>query len=87
MIPALLTGLAAAVLVQCIVFFRWIYRKMRDDEINRAFVRDMATNHLPHIYHGLKQLAKVSGIELEDPPPLQWIDLNNGRGGSWHRKS
>jgi hypothetical protein len=73
-----------AVVVQAVVFLRWIYRRIRDDEINRAFVRDMATNHLPHIYHGMKQIAQANGIELEDPPPVRWIDLNSN-GKSWHR--
>jgi hypothetical protein len=39
------------VAVQFIVFLRWLHRRMRNDEITRAFVRDIATNHLPHIYN------------------------------------
>jgi hypothetical protein len=32
-----------------VVFVRWLYRRIRHDELNRAFVRDTATIHLPHI--------------------------------------
>lgn len=60
---------------QLIVFARWAYRRMRDDEINRVFVRDMATNHLPHIYHALGQIAGALEIKLAEPPPIQWIQL------------
>ncbi len=38
------------VAVQFVVFLRWLHRRMRNEEITRAFVRDIATNHLPHIY-------------------------------------
>jgi hypothetical protein len=68
-------AIVLTVMVQLVVFFRWIHRKMRDDEINRAFVRDMATNHLPHIYQALREIAQSQGVDLDDPPPIRWIDL------------
>ena len=61
---------------QAVVFFRWLHRRMRDDEINRAFVRDVATNHLPHMYSIMKQLAEAQGIEIAEPPPVRWVELN-----------
>jgi hypothetical protein len=33
------------ILVQFVIFLRWLHRRMRNDEITRAFVRDIATNH------------------------------------------
>jgi len=83
--PAVITS------VQFALFLRWLYRRIRDDDINRAFIRNVATNHLPHIYDALKELARVNGIELGEPPPVQWIDpkaLDNGNGGLhlWPRK-
>ncbi len=76
----IVAGAAATslILVQGVLFFRWIFRRVRDDQINRAFVRDMAMNHLPHIYHALKRIAQENGVELSDPPPVRWIDLTNG---------
>ena len=65
-------------LVQFVIFLRWLHRRTRDDEIRRAFVRDMAVNHLPHIYHGLRQIGGHLGLELEDPPPVQFLELNGG---------
>lgn len=63
--------------VQLVVFLRWLHRRMRDDEINRAFIRDVATNHLPHIYSALRQIAEEKGIKLEDPPLLRFVDLRS----------
>jgi len=34
---------------------------MRNEEITRAFVRDIATNHLPHIYNALQQISRQAG--------------------------
>ena len=34
---------------QLVVFLRWIHRRMRDDEIQRVFVRGLALRHLPKI--------------------------------------
>lgn len=75
-----LTALAP-VLLQLLVFLRWLHRRMRDTEITRAFVRDVAINHLPHIYSALRQIAAQQGIDLQEPPLLQFLDLN-GRAKS-----
>ncbi len=69
----------APVLVQFALFLRWLHRRMRDDEITRAFVRDVAMNHLPHIYSALRQIAAHQGIELEEPPLVQFLDLSADR--------
>ena len=63
-------------LVQFSFFLRWLHRRTRDDEIRRAFVRDMALNHLPHLYHALRQIACHLGLEIEQPPPVQFLELN-----------
>ena len=65
--------------VQFVIFLRWLHRRMRDDEIMRAFVRDVATNHLPHIYAALRIIAAEKGIELDSPPLVRFIDLNGHR--------
>jgi len=67
--------IAASILVQLVVFLRWLHRRMRDDEINRAFVRDVATNHLPHIYQALQLIAAEQGIDLNAPPLVRFVDL------------
>jgi len=68
--------LATTAIVHFVFFLRWLHRITRDEEISRAFVRDMATNHLPHIYHALRQLGERLGVELEEPPPVQFVELN-----------
>jgi hypothetical protein len=55
---------------------RWLHRRVRDDEIQRAFVRDLACSHLPHIYTVLRHIANHLRIELPDPPPLRFIEVN-----------
>ena len=65
--------------VQLVVFLRWLHRRIRDDEIHRAFVYDVATNHLPHIYEALHAMANQQGIVLDPPPAVRFIDLNEGR--------
>ena len=65
--------------VQLVVFLRWLHRRMRNDEITRAFVRDIATNHLPHIYNALQKIAAQQGIELDETPLVRFVDLNGHR--------
>jgi hypothetical protein len=80
--PTHLFGLLAAivpVVVQFILFLRWLHRRMRADEIARAFVRDLAVTHLPHIYSGLREIARRQGIELTQAPPVRFSDLNGYR--------
>jgi hypothetical protein len=72
-----LIGAAATTLAQFFLFLRWLHRRMRDDEITRTFVSDIATNHLPHIYQALRQIAQEQGIALEEPPLLRFIDLRD----------
>jgi hypothetical protein len=77
--PAHWYGVLTAVVsagAQFVLFLRWLHRRVRDDEIVRAFVRDIATNHLPHIYWALRQIAEQQGITLEEPPLLRFVDLN-----------
>ena len=67
------------VVVQFVIFLRWLHRRVRNDEITRAFVRDIATNHLPHIYNALQKIAIQQGIELDETPIVQFVDLNHPR--------
>ena len=72
---AVLTAVVSAG-VQFVLFLRWLYRRMRNDEITRAFVRDIATNHLPHIYNALQKIAAEQGIELDETPLVRFVDLH-----------
>ena len=65
--------------VQFVLVLRWLHRRMRNDEITRAFVRDIATNHLPHIYNALQKIAAEQGIELDETPLVQFVDLSHRR--------
>jgi hypothetical protein len=63
---------------QLVVFLRWIHRRMRDDEIQRVFVRDLALRHLPNIYRALNTIAERQGIEIEETPIVNYVDMGNG---------
>ncbi len=80
--PAHWIGIVTALVsagVQFVLFLRWLHRRMRNDEIVRAFVRDIATNHLPHIYNALQKIAAQQGIELDETPLVRFVDLNSHR--------
>ena len=63
---------------QLVVFLRWMHRRMRDDEIQRVFVRDLALRHLPNIYRALNTIAERQGIEIAPTPVVNYVDLQNG---------
>jgi hypothetical protein len=71
----LLTAIASGA-VQSVLFLRWLHRRMRDDEINRAFIRDLALNHLPHIYGALQSICEQQGITVHAAPAVHFVDLN-----------
>jgi hypothetical protein len=77
-----LLSVAASASIQLIVFLRWLHRRMRDDEVNRLFIRDVAHNHLPHIYEALHKMAAKHGILLDLPPNVRFMEFNdrNGKG-------
>lgn len=70
---------ALSSLVQLVMFIRWIYRRIRNDEMMRAFVEDMAKIHLPHTYALLEKICARQGIDASERPPINWIDLHNPR--------
>ena len=72
-------SIAFSVLVQLVLFLRWLYRRIRNDELTHAFVHDMATNHLPHIYELLVKLCESQGMKVQSQPPIRWADLGNSR--------
>ncbi len=63
---------------QFVVFLRWMHRRMRDDEINRIFLRDLALHHLPCIYRALYRMAERQGIALDEMPMVNFVDIQNG---------
>ena len=73
---------AFTVVTQLCVFLGWLHRRLRDGAIERAFIRDVATNHLPHIYHALRIMAAHHGLEIDDPPPVRFLELNGKPGKS-----
>jgi hypothetical protein len=82
-----LTAIASAG-VQFVLFLRWLHRRMRDDEINRAFIRDLALTHLPHIYGALQSVCQQQGIAVHPAPTVRFVDLGSAGGGAnGHRRT
>ena len=80
--PAHWYGILTAVFsvgVQFVLFLRWLHRRMRDDEIVRAFVRDMALTHLPHIYNVLQEVAAKQGSTVHETPVVHFVDFQKRR--------
>ncbi len=65
--------------VQFVLFLRWLHRRMRKDEIAHAFIHDIATNHLPHIYNALQKIAAQQGLDLDNTSLVRFVDLNGHR--------
>ena len=63
---------------QFVVFLRWVHRRIGDDEIQRAFIRDLALRHLPAIYKALHTIAEKQGIDLDETPMVNYVDLRGG---------
>lgn len=66
-------------IVQLILFMRWLHRRIRNDEITRVFVEDIALNHLPHIYELLRRLCRNQGIDGDKPPIVRWLNMNDSQ--------
>ena len=64
---------------QFAVFWRWMHRRIGDDEIQRAFIRDLALRHLPSIYKALHTITEQQGIELDEVPIVNYVDLRAGQ--------
>lgn len=76
-IPSAILLAVLSIGAQFVVFLGWIHRRMRDDEINRVFLRDLALRHLPCIYRALYRMAERQGIELDEMPIVNFVDLQN----------
>ena len=63
---------------RCAVFLRWMHRRIGDDEIQRAFIRDLAMRPLPVIYKALHTIAERQGIELDETPTVNYVDSQGG---------
>ena len=81
MLPTHFTIVLAALSLgaQFVVFLRWMHRRIGDDEIQRAFVQDLALRHLPAIYRALHNIAEQQGIALDETPIVNYVDLRRSR--------
>lgn len=72
-------SLVISILTAAGIFVWFVVERIIESRVQRKFIRDIAINHLPHIYDGLHKLCGQAGIQLECPPAIQFI---NGKTGS-----
>ena len=77
-VSTILVGIAALLGLGAQGFWliRYFYRKSINEEVYKSFVRDMATNHLPHVYQALQAICNKLEIELDAPPPIAFINMD-----------
>jgi hypothetical protein len=72
-----------AVAAQAAVVIKWLYGRIRNDELNRAFVEAMATSHLPFIYHSLEKIATEKDVKLGERPEIAFLKFNGNGKKPW----
>lgn len=71
---------AVAAALAILAGFRWLMRKWRSASIEEVFIRDMATNHLPHIYTALELIGGRVGVEIGESPQIRFLDEKDFEG-------
>ena len=61
-----------------VVFLRWMHQRMRDDEIQRVFVRALGLGHLPNTDRAPNIIAERQGIKPGEIPSVNYVDLRDG---------
>ena len=65
-----------------VTFGGWLLKQFLDARIYKVFIKDMATNHLPHIYHTIHLIGEKLGVEISEPPLIKFIDLTKENGNA-----
>jgi len=71
-------GVATFVLL--VAGFKWAWRRVRRCDIEHVFIRDMATNHLPHIYTALELIGEKLEVPIADSPQIKFLDNKDFEG-------
>jgi hypothetical protein len=74
----LITAIAGSTVILTFlgVCARAIYRKARSIDVTQRFTEEMATNHLPHLYHGLNLICDKLDIPITEPPVINYSDFS-----------
>lgn len=51
-------------------------RQEYETALKDSFIYEVATNHLPHLYDGLKLIAESLGVKLPEPPPIKYLPFD-----------
>ena len=53
---------------------KWAMRIVRRKAIEHVFIRDMANNHLPHIYTALELFGEKLNVPIAESPKIKFLD-------------
>lgn len=63
---------ALAILGSAWAAISWLLSARDESRANRRFVKDVGTNHLPHVYDRLGRIDHKLGLKYVQPPPVQF---------------
>lgn len=63
---------ALAIIAMAIAVVEWFLSARDESRANRRFVKDVGTNHLPHVYDRLGRIDNKLGMSYVQPPPVQF---------------
>lgn len=63
-----------------VTFWRWARKTVRRRDIEHVFIRDMARNHLPHIYTALTLIGDKLEVPITDSPQIKFLDEQDFEG-------
>jgi hypothetical protein len=80
-------AISATLAIAVVPVGRYVYTRIRKtakrevmEAMKDAFILDMATNHLPHIYHALEVICRALNVELTEPPAINFVTLEGLNG-------
>lgn len=63
-----------------VTFWRWAIKVSRRKSIEHVFIRDMAKNHLPHIYTALTLIGDKLNVPIAESPHIKFLDEQDFEG-------
>lgn len=58
--------------------WKWAVNRSVQADATYDFVKAMATNHLPHLYHTQELICRHLGIEVTEPPKIEYYSPKEG---------
>jgi len=66
----------AAIATIIALLLPWLWRWTSRINVSYQFSKDVAENHLPHVQSSLSAIAKKLDVDIPEPPPIRFIEIN-----------